>query len=156
MSAEARSRLAARQQALLAALCGGGPAPVGSDGQRFRGLARTLVDKRRRVVAEAWPATRRALGERFGQQFAAYVAEHASPPAAGAVADGAQFVRWLTRRCAVPRAARRELLLAQLHHRWRAGIARRRRGCRISWLWLGGVPCFAIVLPFGRVVTFGA
>ena len=66
---EARERLAARQLELVQALVGGGggggAVPAGFDEQRIRQAARSLVNKRLREVALAWPELTGCLGDRF-------------------------------------------------------------------------------------------
>src|SRR5262249_38743353 len=90
---DARRRLAARQGELVRALVAGGEAPAGFDARRGAAAARSLVNKRLREGALAWPALAEALGERCVERVRAY-AEKAPPPG-GPVIDGERFARSL-------------------------------------------------------------
>jgi hypothetical protein len=91
---EARARLAARQGELVRALVAGGEVPAGFDARRVARAARSLINKRLREVALAWPALAGCLAERFVERFRAY-AETVPPPEGGPVADGERFARSL-------------------------------------------------------------
>jgi hypothetical protein len=136
-SEEARARLAAAQGELVRALVGQGEAPAGFDEARLALAARSLVGKRLREVARAWPALCRCLGERWAERFRDWAAHTPPPGEGGPLADGAAFLR------AVPPGelddkARLEALMVSLHWwRTRRGL-RRRRGFVLKSAWLPG------------------
>lgn len=103
---EARRRLGERQGAVVAALVGGGEVPEGLDAGRLRVQARSLVAKRRSVVARLRPEVAAAAGEDLAVLFAAYAAERAEPPS-GYRADADDFAEWLRRQGRLPAARRR-------------------------------------------------
>ncbi|MFG1947926.1 hypothetical protein [Nonomuraea sp. NPDC048826] len=93
---ERRGRLAERQERLLAALVAGGEAPEGFDAGRLRVQARSLVAKRRSVVARLRPDAAAAAGRDLVALFDAYAADRAGPPS-GYRADADDFADWLRR-----------------------------------------------------------
>ncbi|GAB3679010.1 hypothetical protein [Saccharopolyspora tripterygii] len=95
---DARKRLAAQQQQLLAALLGRAEEPPGFDRDQLRVQQRALLNKRRRVVAKLRPDLVEKLGERFPPLFDSYAAEHPRHPGQRARTDAAGFARWITRR----------------------------------------------------------
>lgn len=95
---DARKRLAAQQQQLLAALLGQAEDPPGFDQDQLRVQQRALLNKRRRVVAKLRPGLARKLGERFQPLCDSYAAEHPRRAGQRARADAARFARWITRR----------------------------------------------------------
>lgn len=134
-SSEARARLAAQQAALADALLAGGEPPAGFDVARVKAAAEALAQKRRRSVAQVWPATFAALGREFGKLFAAYAAGHPLPGAGGPLADGEAFARWLRERDAFPAAGGVEWMAVRLRFRRFAGGLAPRRGFSAGWLW---------------------
>src|SRR5215211_4919183 len=60
------------QARLVRALTGQGEAPEGFDAGRLAVAARSLVNKRLRESARAWPALGRCLGGRYAERFRAY------------------------------------------------------------------------------------
>jgi hypothetical protein len=141
-----REALRAAQEALLASLVAGGPAPAGFDPDGLEAARRSLLSKRARVVARCCPALHAALGEGFGAAFAAYAAEAPLRQESGG-RDGLDFMDWLARRGALPEPAREERAIAQARHR--GGLAWVRRDGRwlLAWgglgrlrVWRGGRP----------------
>ena len=127
MSDDARERLAADQARLVAALSGRAVAPDGFDAGRVDLAARTLVAKRAKSVARAWPALSASLGTRFVAEFETFAAASPTHPD-GPAADGFAFARWLDARHALPADAVPELMLARLwRRRLPAGLLVRRR-----------------------------
>src|SRR5262245_2073419 len=128
MSLDGRARLGQMQAALMGALAGAATPPAGFDPIRLQAAARSLAAKRRRAVARAWPNLTAALGDRFGERFAAFAAQTPLPRWGGALADGRAFARWLLARQELPEAARLELLAVDLRYRARADGLVPRRG----------------------------
>jgi hypothetical protein len=125
-SADARSRLAARQAELVRALTGQGEPPAGFDPARLLAAARSLARKRMREVARAWPALSGSLGDTFAARFRDFAAVTPSPTEGGPLADGRAFVRTLAAGEWTD-AARLEVLAVDLH--WRScprGLSPRR------------------------------
>lgn len=91
---DARRRLAELQGELVRALVAGGPVPAGLDARQVAVASRSLVNKRLREVALAWPSLVEALGDRFVACFRTY-ATQAPPPPGGPLADGELFARSL-------------------------------------------------------------
>ncbi|MDR7277966.1 hypothetical protein [Catenuloplanes atrovinosus] len=82
--------LAARQEALVAALTGGAPIPDGFDA-RLVGVARqALLRKRAGVAARHWPMLAAGYGTGWTGAFAAWAARR---PTAGGLRDGWDFAR---------------------------------------------------------------
>lgn len=92
---EARDRLRARQGALVRALVAAQPLPPGFDAAWAGTTAGSLLRKRRRGVARAWPRLVRSLGRDYAPLFTEYAA--AVPPASEGyyATDGARFAAWL-------------------------------------------------------------
>ncbi|MFI6485802.1 hypothetical protein ACIBH1_48415 [Nonomuraea sp. NPDC050663] len=93
-SEEARRRLGEAQERLLAALVAGGEPPAGFDPVRLGAQARSLVAKRRSVVARLRPDAFEASGADFRADFDAYAASRSAPPP-GYRADADDFAAWL-------------------------------------------------------------
>src|SRR5689334_18950139 len=89
------SQLAERQAALVRALTGQAPTPIGFDAGRVRAVARLLVKKRLRSVRRVWPGLADGLGEEFDRLFVAYATGRPIPHKGGAIADGDAFVAHL-------------------------------------------------------------
>jgi hypothetical protein len=143
-----RARLADQQQVLVRALVGGGTSPPGFDAERLRAAADSLVAKRVREVARAWPALAAELGYSFGDRFVAHAAAHPPPEQGGPLADGRAFLRCL------PRARwsdtlRLAVLGVDLHFRRVGGGLRQRRGPAVRAVWLreSGRLVLALRLP---------
>ena len=126
MSADAP--LAEQQAALVRALTGQGPPPVGFDVRRVGGVARSLVMKRLRSVRRVWPGLARGLGEEFDRLFVDYATGRPIPCRGGALADGDAFIAHLVATGNCPDEARRERLAVALEYRRTAdGLVRRSR-----------------------------
>lgn len=117
IDAEARKRLAAAQEALVAALMKGNPPPPGFDRERLQVAAKALAEKRRKAVAATWPELTQALGGSFGATFAAFAELTPLPSEGGPLADGHRFAGWLQKSRKLPAAARLELLRVDLRYR---------------------------------------
>lgn len=104
--AAARARLAADQQALLAALVTGGEPPAGFDAQRVRIQAGALLAKRTRVAAHHHPWLAAALGSHYAAAFAGYAAVHPLPAGGTSRTDAASFEAHLAARGTLPRRPR--------------------------------------------------
>jgi hypothetical protein len=138
-----RRQLAEAQSRLVRSLVGQAPPPDGFDPVRLRLAARSLVNKRLRESARAWPMLARCLGGRYAERFRAFAALTPPPGEGGPLADGRAFAR------AVPLDeldgdARRELLLVDLLWRpTRLGLRPRRgfalKGARIGGRWVIGL-----------------
>lgn len=122
-----RERLAREQEALVRSLVLGGPIPEGFDAEKVARAARSLVGKRRREVARAWPAVAASLGAEYRALFDAYAAR-TPPHEGGPLADGRRFARTLPR-VKLDDAARLSLL------RW-------------GWTWLPEARSLAVALPW--------
>lgn len=121
-------RLAEQQAALVRALTGQGPVPLGFDADRVEVVARSLVMKRLRSVRRAWPGLARGLGDRFDPLFMAYATKVPAPPRGGVLADGDSFVGHLLAIGNCPDEARRERLAVGLEYRRSGdGLVRRSR-----------------------------
>lgn len=86
-----RRRLAAAQEALVRALVLGEAVPEGFDAERVGRCARSLVGKRRREVARAWPALEACLGADYRPLFEAFARKAPPPAKGGPPADGRAF-----------------------------------------------------------------
>jgi hypothetical protein len=109
-----RADLARRQAALVRALRGDAPTPAGFDPAHVERAADSLGRKRARSVQKAWPATARAVGDRYGEHFAAYAAENPLPTDVDT--DGFHFAEWLRSRGLAPDDARLELAVWRVVH----------------------------------------
>jgi hypothetical protein len=109
------------------ALVGHSQAPAAFDPARVRVTAETLLRKRARGVAHAWPQLARALGPRFADCFMDY-ARRTPPPDGGPLVDGRIFARVLEQTGELPDAARTERLAFDARYKLADGriIARRR------------------------------
>ena len=121
----AADALAARQNALIAALVERAEVPPGFDAAAVEATRRALRHTRAGDAAKAWPALRRELGDGYHRRFAAYAAE-TPPPDGGPAADGFCFAAQVRPR---PRsdAARVELAAGRVTWTARGGRVRRRR-----------------------------
>lgn len=127
MSAAEQASLAARQEELVRALSGQGPAPAGFDPSCLAATAESLLRKRARTVARVWPALVEALAGDFDSQFADYATCQPMPTEGGPLADGYAFGRHLAHRGELPDAARQERMAVELRYRFtRDGLIRRR------------------------------
>src|ERR1051325_799046 len=109
MPTDARQRLADAQTELVRALVCNQNAPMAFDAARVRVTADTLLRKRARTVAHAWPKLARALGPLFDDRFVDYARRTATPDG-GPLVDGRMFARALERAGELPDAARMETL----------------------------------------------
>ena len=82
-----------QQAALVAALAGLGPPPLGFDAARLHAAAESLARKRRHAVVHAWPGLEAVPA--FQAHFAAYAQATPLPVDGGPLADGRWFVDWL-------------------------------------------------------------
>ncbi|MFF2652196.1 DUF692 domain-containing protein [Streptomyces sp. NPDC058045] len=106
--AEARTRLAVAQTALLSALVAGTPAPEGFDRTRLAEQSRALARKRADVVARLAPELPEILGPFFRPAFLGYAGKH--PLTSGYRRDALDFARYAARSPAIRnRAVRRRL-----------------------------------------------
>jgi hypothetical protein len=139
--------LAARQEALVAALVAGAPLPDGFDPRTVGIAADALRRKRAGEVARAWPLLAAALGTRWRDDFAAWAKTR---PPRGSFLDGWDFARSLAASGDLPLTAIFEL--ARVEARWRQDAlgARRRRQPAIRT-----VPGGAVLQVLGRVYTVG-
>ncbi|GAA2668814.1 MULTISPECIES: hypothetical protein [Actinosynnema] len=110
MTGPQRERLAAAQGELLRALLADGPAPGGFDAERLRVEARSLLNKRRSVVASIRPDVAGELGERFRPLFAEYARGNPRRDGSRMREDAAAFAEWAAARgeLAALRASRSE------------------------------------------------
>jgi hypothetical protein len=97
MPDDARQQLARAQAQLLGALVAGAAAPAGFDGERLAAAAESLVSKRARAVARAWPRLARAMSGEFAGRFASYARAHPLTGDGSPLADGRAFAAWLER-----------------------------------------------------------
>jgi hypothetical protein len=126
MSTEARTKLAAMQVNLVAALVGDATVPPGFDSGRLNSAAISLRTKRARAVARAWPCLRQEIGE----HFAAFAANTPLPREGGPLADGRAFANWLEQRGKLPEAARLQMIAVDLRYvRKRDALTPRRGPC---------------------------
>jgi len=153
-----RDALSQDQRDLIEALLGKGPVPGGFTGAELLPARESLLLKRRRGVAKAWPALAASLGVRFGPAFAAYATQHPGTPNGGSAADGWGFAKHLEAERVLKGAARLELAAFELAHRvgprglshrrfavkvvarpgrGYAGIGVHIRGLGTRWLFLG-------------------
>ncbi len=118
MPTDARERLRARQDGLVRALVAGAPLPQGFDAAWAAATSGSLLRKRTRGVARAWPRLARALGSAFAPLFAEY-ASTSHPASEGYYStDGARFAAWLRASRRLPDEGRVELAL------WRVSTRR--------------------------------
>ena len=148
-----RASLAASQASLVAALGGHADVPPGFDPVRVELAARTLLAKRRKGVAAAWPRLAESLGERFAERFSAFAAA-TTPHPNGPAADGVAFAEWLDGQRLLPATIVPELLTSHLRRGPSIGIRFRRTtdgslliGLRLP---LCGVRVLSIPLPRRR------
>ncbi|MEV0614997.1 hypothetical protein AB0I81_16850 [Nonomuraea sp. NPDC050404] len=99
--AEAQARLAEAQARVVAALVAGAEVPEGFDPERMRVQARSLIAKRRAIVARIRPDTATAAGSDLAAEFTAYAKARATPPP-GYRADADDFAAWLRERGRMP------------------------------------------------------
>jgi hypothetical protein len=130
------------QADLVRALVAGGPAPAGFDAAAVEAAARSLIGKRRREAARAWPAVSACLGEEYGAFFDAHARRTPPPLEGGPLADGRAFVR------SIPwgrldDAARLEVLHHDAAGSWFPLVYRMKRGVVFFIPWLGVWRMFA-------------
>ncbi|MEO6085023.1 MAG: hypothetical protein ABIQ18_18115 [Umezawaea sp.] len=94
MSEGARERLAEVQSELLAALLAGGPSPAGFDERLLRVEARSLLAKRRGIVAMLTPEVVDELGDRFRPLFDEYAIANPRTSGSRAREDATCFAAW--------------------------------------------------------------
>ena len=151
---ESRAKLALAQGRLLAALAGQADPPRDFDAERVRACAESLLDKRARTAARAWPALERNLGEKpFRARFLAFAHQTLLPDDGSPLSDGYAFARGLAGE--LDDAARLELLAVELRFRWtRKGLAGRRGpALRLAWLRQARRLIVALRLPWLGVKT---
>ncbi|HEX6342424.1 hypothetical protein [Umezawaea sp.] len=102
MTDGARERLAEAQSELLTALLAGGPSPTGFDERLLRVEARSLLAKRRGVVAVLAPDAVDELADRFRPLFDEYALSHPRTSGSRAREDAAAFTDWARARGALP------------------------------------------------------
>jgi hypothetical protein len=145
-TSEARQRLAAVQETLVRALVGQGSPPEGFATARLELASRSLVNKRLRETARAWPALGRCLGEQYTERFRAFARSTPPPAEGGPLADGRAFVRTLPAEL-LDDKARLEVLRIDLHWRSTGGGLRPRRGPVVRLRWIG-CPVLGLRLPW--------
>jgi hypothetical protein len=146
------------QAALVGALAGAAPPPEGFDTSRLEAATGSLLGKRRRAAARAWPNLAAGLGDRFLERFGVFAAETALPSWGGPLADGFAFARWLKARRELPEAARLELLGVELRYRarvdglvprrgpiFRVALLRRPARCVLALRWPGLGECWRML-----------
>jgi hypothetical protein len=117
-----RPGLAARQEALVAALTAGAPVPPGFDDRLVAAARAALLRKRAGGVARHWPAL--AATSRWPADFAAWAADR---PTQGSLRDGWDLARDLAGRGELPGAAADELAAREAAWHYDGGTAPRRR-----------------------------
>ncbi|NJP69226.1 DUF2063 domain-containing protein, partial [Streptomyces sp. ventii] len=95
-TAHARARLARSQHALLAALTGDAPAPLGFDAERLRVQRSALAGKRAAVMAKVAPRLPAVLGDAYHGAAVRYADRH--PMTEGFHESARDFARRLTDR----------------------------------------------------------
>jgi hypothetical protein len=125
---EAYRNLAAQQAELVAALSGAGPPAAGFDPERLEASAASLLTKRIRSAARAWPVLADSLGAEFDGKFRTFAAANPLPRDGSPFVDGFHFARDLSARGELPDEARLELLAMELSHVPSSGGLRPRRG----------------------------
>ncbi|WP_432987531.1 hypothetical protein [Dactylosporangium sp. CA-233914] len=117
--------LAARQQALVAALVAGGELPAGFDPAAVRATKSALRRKRAGEVARTWPFLAASYGPDWPGVFAAWAEDR---PPNGSLRDGWDFAR--ARGGALPALAREELREREAEYTYDGSCAPvpRRRG----------------------------
>jgi hypothetical protein len=100
-----RERLAEAQSELLAALLAGGPSPAGFDERLLRVEAKSLLAKRRGIVAMLNPEVVDELGDRFRPLFDEYALAHPRTSGSRAREDAADFAAWARERGDIGRSA---------------------------------------------------
>jgi hypothetical protein len=150
LSPEARAQLKLQQAALVTALMAQGEPPPEFDAVRLSAAAATLVRKRARAVARAWPGMARALGRRFGRLFGSYAEAAKLPRVGGPLADGRAFARWLAAQGELPEACRLQALTVDLRYKGnRDGLVPRRGpACKAAWLRQSSRLIVAVWLPW--------
>lgn len=98
MTQPQRDELAVAQAELLRALLGGGPPPDGFDPAQLRVEARSLLNKRRGIVAMLRPEVADELGERFRPLFEEYARAHPRRAGSRFREDAAAFAEWAAAR----------------------------------------------------------
>lgn len=105
-------QLAARQQAVVAALTGTDPTPSGFNDTHVDAARRALLRKRAGELHYVWPLLSAALGPQIFPLFAEFAA---SRPTRGLRTDGFDFACWLDERGRLPLAGALELAEARIH-----------------------------------------
>jgi hypothetical protein len=152
MHTDARKRLAAAQLELVRALVGREVAPADFDGSRVQAAANTLMLKRARAVAQAWPRLARSLGPAFDDRFALYAQSQPLTEEGGPLADGGAFARSLRRAGELADDAMLEALAFDLRYRVRGGRVTARRGFSFGATLLKRSPRFVVAV---RLPLFG-
>ena len=143
MTDAARAAIARQQRELLTSLRSG-IAPKEFDAQQIRLCSRSLIRKRAREAAEAWPAHAAWLGARFEPLFETFASMHAPCAEGGPLADGYQFIEDARKEFAdAPRSVRVEWFMVQL--RWDRTMEglRPRTGLCVRIAWMGWRPVIA-------------
>lgn len=146
--ASEREELAAQQAALMRALSRQGPPPEGFDAAQVDASAASLLNKRVRAAARAWPALARGLGESFAARFRDFARQTPLPAEGGPLADGRAFAASCYAELADE--ARQEVLGVDLRYRRRADELLPRRGPCLRAAWLPGARriVLAVRLPW--------
>ncbi|HEY7115025.1 MAG TPA: hypothetical protein VH475_00475 [Tepidisphaeraceae bacterium] len=113
-----RHTLADRQRQLLESLTTDQPAPPEFDPRRIELARRSLLAKRARGVAKAWPSVAADLAGRFDELVERYARSHELPQARTGDDDGLRFARWLCREGLLSDDGRIQLLVRRAARGW--------------------------------------
>ena len=150
MSVAARTQLAAQQAAVVTALVSNGIVPDGFDAQRLHVAAESLLRKRCRAAAQAWPSLARDLGSGFRERFANFAATTPLPSLGGPLADGREFADWLGKQGPLSEAAELQRLAVDLRFARTAAGLKPRRTATIQLAWLSQPRRVVIALRWPR------
>jgi hypothetical protein len=125
--------LAERQAELVRALVERRKPPAGFDAERLGRTGDSLIRKRAREAARAFPGLARTLGDAFAERFAAFARNVPPPSRGGPLADARAFARSLAAAGELPDAGRLEALGVDLRFATVAGSLVPRRGPAIGW-----------------------
>ena len=128
MSEDARQQLALMQARLVRALVEGAASPANFDRERFAAAAESLLSKRSRAVARAWPQMAHAMGDALAVRFAEYARLNPLPRDGNAIADGRAFITWLEHAGLLTDEGRLEAFAFDARFRIRKGVIKPRRG----------------------------
>lgn len=151
MSETARQQLAFAQAQLVRALVEGAPAPADFDRERLEVAAESLLLKRARTVAHAWPQLARAMGDLFAAHFASYARVSAIPHDGGPLVDGRAFIDWLERAGFLTDEGRLEAFAFDARYQVRRATIEKRRGPVLRFLRLKASGRLVVVIRLPMV-----